>query len=251
MLYLALTFWILVVVAAAWGIQSLWAGLIKPKVFNAILLPGTLVAQLGHVLGLLVSGATVTNTTLFKDDESGDPETTQNPKPRIPVLGPILIGLLPLLACGAAVSVVATQLGQPIMAQMPVQYVGPTLPSSLTGLWQLLRDLISLVESIVSATQMASPASWRTWVFAYLLICFTVRMAPFPGNIRGSVGAILVFGALAALVASLFDVPAPDSRVQTGWAVLNLAVATLLFLLMISLVVRGAAGLVQVLRSDS
>ena len=249
MLYLALTFWILVVVAAAWGIQSLWAGLIKSKVFNAILLPGTLVAQLGHVLGLLVTGATVTNTTLFKDDESGDPETTQNPKPRIPVVGPILIGLLPLLACAAAVFVVARLLGQPIMAQMPEQYVGPTLPTTLAGVWQLMRDLISLVESIVSATLNANPASWKTWVFAYLLICFTVRMAPFPGNIRGSVGAILVLGALAALVGSLFDVP--DPRVQIGWAVMNLAVATLLFLLLVSLVVRGAAGLVQVLRSDS
>ncbi len=249
MLYLALTFWILVVVATAWGIQSLWAGLIKSKVFNAILLPGTLVAQLGHVLGLLVTGATVTNTTLFKDDESGDPETTQNPKPRIPVVGPILIGLLPLLACAAAVFVVARQLGQPIMAQMPKHYVGPTLPTTLAGVWQLMRDLISLVESIVSATLTANPASWKTWVFVYLLVCFTVRMAPFPGNLRGSVGAILVLGALAALVASLFDVP--DPRVQIGWAVMNLAVATLLFLLMVSLIIRGGAGLVQVLRSDS
>ena len=66
------------------------------------LLPGTLVAQLGHVVGLLVTGATVRNNALLGND-SWDPETTTNPNPRIPIVGPIIIGMLPLLACGTAV----------------------------------------------------------------------------------------------------------------------------------------------------
>ncbi|HNQ24497.1 MAG TPA: hypothetical protein PKK06_15530 [Phycisphaerae bacterium] len=248
MLFVALTFWILVAVATAWGIHSLWGGLVKPKVFNTIVLPGTLVAQLGHVLGLLVTGATVSNTTLFKDDDSGEPETTKDPKPRIPVLGPIVIGLLPLLACAAAVYIVARYLGGPIMSRLPGNLIGPSLPTTLHGFWQLLRDQITLVESLVSAALAADAGNWRIWVFAYLLICFTVRMAPFAGNVRGSVGAILLLGIAGAALTSLFDVP--DPRVQSGWAVLNLTVATLLFLLLVSLLVRGAAGLVKVLRSD-
>ena len=248
MIYLALTFWLLVAVATAWGVQSLWHGLVKAKVLNAILLPGTLVAQLGHVLGLLITGATVSNTTLFKDDDSGEPETTPDPQPRIPVLGPILIGLLPLLACTAAVFAVTQWLGRPMVARVPGEVIGPHLPTSLPGVWQLLRDLITLVESIVGAVMSADPAQWQTWLFVYLLVCFTVRMAPFPGTIRGSVGAILVLGAAGALLASLFGVP--DPHVQTGWLVLSVTVATLLFLLLASLLVRGTAGLVTVLRTE-
>ena len=68
MVYAAFTFWLLVIVLTAWGVHRLWSGMVKPKVLNTVLLPGTLVAQIGHVLGLLVTGATVTNTTLYKKD---------------------------------------------------------------------------------------------------------------------------------------------------------------------------------------
>ncbi|MCH8310314.1 MAG: hypothetical protein IIB17_07450, partial [Chloroflexi bacterium] len=50
MLYIALTFWLVVIVLTAWGVRELWGGMIKPKIINTILLPGTLVAQVGHVL---------------------------------------------------------------------------------------------------------------------------------------------------------------------------------------------------------
>ena len=249
MIYAALTFWLLVIVLMAWGVHRLWSGMIKAKVLNTVLLPGTLVAQIGHVLGLLVTGATVTNTTLYKDDESGDPETTTNPEPKIPVVGPVVIGLLPLLACGTAIYFVAHEWGQPILANVTVSPVRPDLPTTLAGMWQLLRDQITLVESMVTATSVAEFAGWQTWLFLYLLACLSVRIAPFPGNLRGALGAILVLGIGAATIASLFDVA--DPRVQNAWAVLNLTVAALLFLLLTSLLVRGTVGLVQVLRNDA
>jgi len=63
------------------------------------------------VLGLLITGATVTNTTLYKDDESAAPEMTRDPKPRIPLVGPLVIGMLPLLACALTIVVVSRYLG--------------------------------------------------------------------------------------------------------------------------------------------
>ena len=249
MVYIALTFWLLVIVLTAWGVHRLWSGMIKPKLLNTILLPGTLIAQLGHVLGLLITGATVSNTTLYKNDESGDPETTTDPKPRVPLVGPVIIAMLPLLACAVAIFFVARYLGRPILLNLTAGSVGPILPTTIAGTWQMLRDQITLVESIVAATSVADLANWRTWLFIYLLICLTVRIAPFPGNLRGSLAAIMILGIGAAMVSSLFDMA--DPRVQSGWAVLSLTVAALLFLLMASLVVRGGVGLVQVLRNDS
>ena len=89
--YAQITFWLVVIVFTALGVHRLWSSLVQPKVVNSILLPGTLVAQLGYVLGLLVTGGTVNNTTLIKDDDSGEPETGEDAKPRVPLIGTIFL----------------------------------------------------------------------------------------------------------------------------------------------------------------
>ncbi|MBI1827710.1 MAG: hypothetical protein HY287_08555 [Planctomycetes bacterium] len=249
MLYFAFTFWLLVIVFSAWGVHHLWSGMIKPKVLNALLLPGTLVAICGHLLGLLVTGATVSQATLFKDDDSGEPETTTDAKPRIPILGPVVIGMLPLLACGMAIYFAARFMGSPLISHLPTSYVGRTLPLSLAGIWQLLRDLISLTESMVAALRAANYHDWRVDVFLYLVICLCIRIRPFKGTVRGSLGAIVIVGIAGVGISSFWD--AADARVQNMWATLNLMVATLLLLLIISLLIRGTFNLIQALRANA
>jgi hypothetical protein len=56
-------------------------------------------------------------------------------------------------------------------------------------------------------------------------------------------GAILVLGVVTATVSSLVDVA--DARVRSAWSILNLTIAILFFLLFVSLLVRGAVGLVK------
>ena len=197
MLYAAMTFWLLVTVLVAWGVHRLWSGMIQAKVFNAVLLPGTLVAQVGHVVGTLITGGTITNTTLFKDDESGDPETTADPSPKIPFVGPVIIGMLPLVACACGIYLLTQHYVGRVLPALRVRAVGPVLPTTLDGFWQMLRDQISLVEAFVASTAAADFRNIHTWVFLYLLTCFAVRIAPFPGNLRGSLGAILLLGILA------------------------------------------------------
>lgn len=248
MIYAAFTFWLLVVVLTAWGVHRLWSGMVKAKVFNTLLLPGTLVAQIGHVLGLLVTGATVSGTTLYKDDESGDPETTPNPQSRIPIVGPVIIGMLPLLACATGIYFLATTLGGRVLPELTLAGAGPMLPKSMPEAWQLLRDLVTLAETMAAAAYASNFADWHTWVFYYLLTCLCVRIAPFPGNLRGALGAIVVLGVGAALITSVFNVG--ELRVQSTWSILNLTVAALLLLLMTSLLIRGGVGLVQIVRGD-
>ncbi|MCH7721545.1 MAG: hypothetical protein IH988_11270 [Planctomycetes bacterium] len=248
MLYVTVTFWLYVVVLSAWGVHALWSGMIKPRAVNIVLLPGTLVAQLGHVLGLLVTGATVTNTTLYKDDESGEPQTTQDAKPRVPVLGPIVIGMLPLLACGLAVFLLAHYMGGGFVVGLTEQHVANPLPTTLAGFWDLLHHQITMVEAVVNATLQSDLRSWQVWIFLYLLVCLTVRMAPFPGHIRGALGAILMLGVLLGLIGMISG--RAVNAVQNSWPVLSLTVATLTFLLLISLLIRGVVGLVRILATS-
>ncbi len=244
MLYATLTFWLFFVVLAAWSVQQLWVGIVKSRVLNAVLLPGTLVAQLGHVLGLLVTGATVNNTALYKQ-ESGEPETTENPNPRIPVLGPMIIALLPLMACAAAIYFSVRLLGQQTLSTAFSYEVSGALPTSIGGFWQFLRDQISMMESVVGSIAAVFPGSWRLWLCVYLVICLTVRMAPFPGNFRGSFGAILLLGLVAAAI-GLISTSWP-THVEAFWGVLSLMVPTLMLLLLASALIRSAVGVGKLL----
>ena len=249
MLYVAMTLWLMMIVLSAWGVHRLWSGMVRPRIINMLLLPGTLVAQLGHVLGLLLTGATVNDTTLFKDDEGGEPGATRNAQPRIPVVGHLVIGSLPLLACVLTVILITHYLGQGVLGAMADRQVATLLPDSAAAMWTLLRDQIGLAESLVNATTAALPGTWELWLFLYLMICLTVRMAPLPGNLRGSLGAIVLLGLLSGLVGLMTE--AVPRYILAGWQTLTLTVATLTVLLMATALIRGSVGLVRSLASNS
>lgn len=248
MVYAAMTFWLLVIIFVAWGVHQLWSAMVKPRVVNSILLPGTLLAQLGRVMGLLVSGGTVNNTTLMKDDEDGEPETDTSSRPRLPVIGPILVALLPLGACAAGIYVASSMLGQDVVTAMSTRAVTQTLPTTLPAFWALLRDSVTIVERMVDGLLKVNLVYWKTIVFLYLAVCLTVRMAPLPGNLRGSLGAILLVGVLVAVLGSA--VPSVLDAVLGSWTVLTFSVGVLLLLLMASLIVRGLVGLIKVLATQ-
>ncbi len=249
MLYAALTFWLLVIVFSAWGVHGLWSRLVKPRVVNAVLLPGTLVAQLGHVLGLLVTGNAVSNTRLMGDDEKGEPTSETPEKHNIPVLGAVLVGLLPLGACAGCLYLAARFLGQGILGRYATEggmwSVPLKLPLTLSGVWGLLHDVLKVSEEVLNTILRSDLTQWMNVAFLYLAVCLTVRMTPIEGNRRGAVGAIALFGVLIAVLGHLL--PAVEDAVDSAWPVLSFAVGMLLFLLLVSLLVSGVVGLVQIL----
>ena len=251
-LYAALTFWLVVIMFAAWGVHRIWSGLVRPRVVNSVLLPGTLVAELGHVLGLLLSGNSVQHITLMGDDDKGEPQADSAEAPRLPIVGPILVGLLPLVACAACLYGAAQFWGSTILAGVagtPAQQLPQILPTTLPGLWELLRDCITLTEVQFNAILHSDLPNPRTALFIYLAVCLTVRMAPFAGNRRGALGAAFLAALLVSAAGSL--VPAVRTFIQVStWPVLSFAVGMLLFLLLVSLLVRGVIGLILILTKN-
>lgn len=243
MIYAAATFWLMMIVLLAWGVHQVWVGMAKPRTVNAVLLPGTLVAQLGHVVGLLITGATVNDTALMKNDDKGEPATAPEPKPKIPVVGPVVVALLPMLGLGGMIYLVIRKLGAPIVAKIPPDQVATGLPGSMAAFWDQLRGLITLAQDTSIAIQTAEIAHYRVAVFAYLMICLTVRMAPFPGNVRGHLGAIVTLGVLGWLAGTVFG-GVPEMITQ-AWPLLTLTVGWLLLLMMLTLVARAAVSAVQ------
>ncbi len=248
MLYAALTFWLFVIIFAAWGVHSLWSGLLKPRVVNGVLLPGTLVAQLGHVLGLLVTGNPVSNTMLMSDDEKGDPKAAAPDRPRLPIIGPILIGLLPLVACAGGLYASARMLGGSVFSKLggSAMALPQDLPTTPAAVWALLHSVVDSMQTISDAVGRSDLSYWPTLLFLYLAVCLTVRMAPFEGNQRGAIGAIALTGVVVAILAAVIG-PRMRDFVLASWQILSFAVAVLLILLLASLAVRGLVGLVRLL----
>jgi len=247
MQYVAMTFWLLVIVFSALGVHRLWSSLVQPKIINTLLLPGTLVAQLGHILGLLVTGGTVNDTALVKDDDSGEPKTGSDPEPRVPLIGTIIIALLPLVGCAAAIYWVSRYFGTDIISRLEdaqgSSFDPLALPTSLAAFFNLLRESLSLVEKLVNVIWASDLTDWQTLLFLYLVICLTVRMAPLTGNLRGTLGAIFLAGVLAYLIDKFMQ--SPTGPLLSVWSLIVFCVAVLLFLLIISLLVTGVVHLVK------
>ena len=244
MVYAAMTFWLLVIVFSALGVHRLWSSLVQPKIVNSLLLPGTLVAQLGYVLGLLITGGTVNDTALIKDDDSGEPQTGSDPQTRIPLVGTIIIALLPMAGCAAAIYWVSRYFGSEIISAVDkVPFDKLMLPTSLASFFLLLRQVLGLVEQLVNVVRASDLSNWHTLLFLYLVICLTVRMAPLTGNLRGALGAIFLMGVLAFLLGQIMQ---PTSApIVSAWSLIVFCVAVLLFLLMFSLILTGAVGLIK------
>ncbi|MFQ5411351.1 MAG: hypothetical protein ACE5EC_03610 [Phycisphaerae bacterium] len=241
MVYAATAVWLMVIVLLAWGVHHLWSGLIRPRTVNLVLLPGTLVAQIGRIVGLLLTGAKINNTALMDDDEKGEPATDSSYEPKIPVFGPVIVGSLPLLATGTAAYYVLTTLGRPIVSTIPHDLIAPELPTALAAFWDQLRALLSLTEGTLDAVRHSEMAPWRILLVVYL----TVRMAPFPRNVRGHVGAIAATGGILALAGTIS--PKPTAIIEQAWPLVSLTVGCLLLLLMISLIARGAVTTIRMI----
>ncbi|MCL2330093.1 MAG: hypothetical protein FWC56_02200 [Phycisphaerae bacterium] len=244
--YAAMTFWLFVIVFCAMGVHQLWSSLIQPKVVNIILLPGTLVAQVGHIIGLLVTGGTVNNTTLIKDNDSAEPEMGGDPGNKVPILGSIIIAVLPMAGCAIAIYWTAHYFGTHfivgIMQDSPFDRM--MLPTSLPNFFAMLRGELALVEHLIDVIRKTSPYhDWHTYLFMYLVVCLTVRMAPMTGNLRGSLGAILLFGIISFLIGQLMK--PQTSLFESAWPLVTFSVATLLLLLIFSLLVTGAVKLIK------
>jgi len=235
MLYLATSFWLLAAVLMAWGVHVLWCRLARPRTIDRLLLPGTVAAQLGRIVGLLITGANPPSGA--GKEASGAEGMDAGPTPRMPVAGPMIVALVPLGVLATLIYVISMRLGGEVLSKIPVAPLPTEPPTSLGACWEQLRALLTLGEATLNAVREARGGGWRIVAFVYLMICMTVRMAPFPGNGRGHIGAAASFGLLALISASVF--PSLPESIVNAWPLLCLTVGWLLLLLLGSLLLNG------------
>jgi len=230
MVFLSAFIWTTVSVLLAWGIQWIWVGMFKPKAINTVLFPGTVIASIGRTVALLITGAT------WSEAPKGATNPA-SPQPKMPVMGPIIVAAVPLLLVGAVLSVLMFRLGTPFLVQVSKIQVPRDLSWSLAGFWEQLRSLVTLSERTLDALRQTTDDSWQTFLFIYLMISLTVRLAPFPGNVRGHLIAVAALAVAAALAGTL--TPRLEQSLSAGWPLLSFTVGLLLLLMIISLLAKA------------
>lgn len=246
MIYVSASIWLLIAVLMAWGVYHLWTTMVKPRTLDVLLFPGTLVAEVGRTVGLLVAGAKFAPKALAPPDKK-DPKPYEGPlyEPSVPVFGPMVVGIVPFIFILCAIYAVLTRLGSPVIAAVPSDQISAEVPGTLSVVWSQLRGLITLAERTFDALRNAEMVHWRTAVLTYVLACLCIRLSPFKGNAAGLLGSIGLIAATVTLVGTLTTAPA--DLIAGSWPLFCVIIGMLVLLMIITLMVRGVVLTVRVL----
>ena len=124
MIYVALAFWLFLVLFAGMGVYRLLSKLVRPRRVDWALLPGTVVSEMAYLFGCLITGAEVRRARLLGPGEktpkgrssAGADQATQA-TPKLKVIGPIIAALIAMVGCMAAIIAAHSLLGSPVVRQ--------------------------------------------------------------------------------------------------------------------------------------
>jgi len=257
-IYAAFAVYLLGILFMALGIYRLWVGMVNPRVVGWALLPGTIVSEMAYIFGCLITGAEVRRAKLMggaptagrkaKDaPDTAQADPTAEAAPKLPYIGPVVAAFVVLLACGAGVLVAHALLGEPVMNkfQLAANQLPKRLPTRTGAFWALLTRQVELLRYMSGTWTTLDWLDWRVPVFVYLSACLTIRLAPVRGrSLRATLGAVVTLAAIIALVGLVWW-RFHGLMGNRLWPLLSYVWASLLFLLSVSLIVRGSAGLVR------
>jgi hypothetical protein len=261
--YLAFGLYLLLMILAAAGIYKLLAGLIKPAATAWLLLPGTIVSEMGYIFGCLITGGEIRRAKLI--DSGGKPKAGEgggsggahkggsgaDVAQKSHAIGSLAGALMSIVACGACIVVAHQYLGQPVVQQytMPAEKsLAPArlpvdLPNSANTFWGQVHNNIYLLQRMCTVVPELK-WDWRIGLFIYLVICLAIRMAPISRSLRASLAAAVVLSGGLALVGLAWPHgPVPGQL----WPLLSFLWACLLLVLVATLLLRGGIGLFRAL----
>lgn len=186
-------------ILAAYGLRALWVRALPVKALPVkalawMIAPGVAVHELSHALACVLTGAKVHSMVLFRPDGSGE---VRHGPPRIKYIGDMIIALAPLAGGTACLLLLGWLL------RAPVKFYSVQTSGVQPDQMRFLLDLVALVwDDLGLFLRASSWTDWRTYVFLYFAMCFTLTMAPSRQDLKnGAAGILIVCG--VALIAHL------------------------------------------------
>ena len=257
MIYAAFAVWLFLILLIGSGVYRLWGRLARGAWVNWALLPGTVVSEMGYIFGSLITGGEIRRARLMPEGgrqsrSAAHGEPTAEAAPRLKVIGPIIAAMIAIIACAAAIILIHSLLGEPVIDQfitadglLRAGRLPGELPGSWAGLWDQLEGQLALLRRISETWAEVDWRNWRTGLFVYLSICLSVRLGSVGRNFRATLAAVVVIAAMIALVGLIWT--KFSDLMDDIWPLLTYIYTLLLFLLFVTLLVRGIILLAGVL----
>jgi hypothetical protein len=262
-IYAAFSVYLLGVIFAGQGVYRLWADMIKPRRVSWALLPGTVVAEMAYIFGCLITGGEIRRAKLMsggggaaaprrKASGGEEAEPTTEAAPRFRFIGPMVASFMCTVACGAGIIVARSLLGDPVIDEFAGgsrALLPYALPGSTEAFWSQLRGHLDLLRRMSATWLELDWLDWRVPLFVYVSVCLSIRLAPVRRSLRATLAAVVVLAGGIALVGVIWS--RFDGLMRNDlWPLVTYTWSLLLFLLAVSLIVRGGVALVRALIED-
>ncbi len=256
MIYAAFTIWLFGILFLGIGLCRVWTSMARPSWVHWALLPGTVVSEMAYIFGCLITGGEIRRAKLLGSTDarrkSDDGEPTTEATQKLKVIGPIVASLLAVVACGGAIIAVHSLLGEPVIREFITSgglLSRASLPRELPGgwnaFWTQIAGQVRLLKRMGETCGDIEWLDWRVALFVYLSTCFAVRLAPIRRDLRATLAAVVVVAGVIALIGAIST--KFTDLLQKLWPLLTYIWTSLLFLLVLSLLIRGIVSLAGVL----
>jgi len=204
---------VLLLLVLSYLVNYLLSKSILGRAYQYFLLPGVVLHETAHLIFCILTGAKVVSVTFF-DSEGG---RVEHEKPKLPIIGQVLISTAPLVFGIIAIFLLASWLG------LKGIEIG-LLKTAVMGDW--LQFFARYLEPV-------SLSGYKTWLAIYFILAVAVTMAPSKQDFKNIAGTLAV-GSLAFLALEFFGTHLDFSYLPIGK--LTSVILTTLFLLILSLV---------------
>ena len=192
-MHIALLVWVAIATILSYIIERLWSDIASRRAFRVAMAPGVIVHEVSHVVACWLVGAKVSRVQLF--GASGGSVT--HAKPRLPVMGQPIISLAPVAGCTLALWCVwwffSGRLGLEFsnLPQIDLTAAGGK------ALWQTLNTLFAdSLKQVFTRKFLSAEGA----IFIYLVLTFSICMAPSFQDLRHALLGLVVIGAIVFLI---------------------------------------------------
>lgn len=254
MIYAAFTMYLLLMVFLGLGVYRLWSQMSRAAWLNWALLPGTVVSEMAYIFGCLITGGEVRHAKILPTrtgrGANADAEPKTDVTPKLRVLGPILASLLAIVACGGGILAVNALLGEDVMEKLgrggwfKSGALPQELPTSWAGFWDQIEGQVGLTRWSCETFLRLDWLNWRVPLFVYLALCLSVRLGPLRRDLRATLAAAVVIAVVIAGLGQVFG--GLEGLMKDLWPLVTYVYATLLLVLLVTLLIRGSVALVHI-----
>jgi len=204
--------WFILVLLAAEYAGNVWSGVLG-RAYWIMMAPGVAIHELSHAAGCLIMFAKINKIRLF-GPKGGE---VQHGKPKIPVIGPVVISLAPMVGCVLALTLVGMLLKSPLYKAIQNNLAPMNLVFSPRGVGDFVTYTIRTIWELAKGIRETNWLEWRAWLFIYAAVCLGICMRPSGKDLKNCiVGLIGVGVTVAALDAVCRAVAKPIPEAATG-----------------------------------